>query len=118
MLLGLIPAAIAHGKGESFLLWWIFGSLLFIVALPLAIITKPNEPALATQQGLRKCPYCAEMIKREANVCRHCGRESEAWIPFEGRWWVKHPDGDFWLDERQNTWVRYEPSSEGSDLAP
>jgi hypothetical protein len=24
---------------------------------------------------LRKCPYCAELIRQEAKVCRFCGRE-------------------------------------------
>ena len=32
--LGLIPAAIASGKGHSFGAWWLFGAALFIVALP------------------------------------------------------------------------------------
>ena len=27
------------------------------------------------QGVLRKCPYCAEMVKVEAKVCKHCGRE-------------------------------------------
>lgn len=29
ILIGILPAAIAHGKGGNFLLWWIFGSALF-----------------------------------------------------------------------------------------
>ena len=38
VLIGLIPAAIAHGKGHGFFEWWFFGAALFIVALPMAII--------------------------------------------------------------------------------
>jgi hypothetical protein len=40
-VLGLIPAAIARSKGRDFGTWWIFGALLFIVALPAALLLKP-----------------------------------------------------------------------------
>lgn len=36
--LGLIPANIAKNKGRSFGLWWFYGWMLFIVALPHALL--------------------------------------------------------------------------------
>ena len=50
LLLGLIPAVIAHRKGESFVVWWIYGAALFIVALPHALLGKPNPGAIEQQQ--------------------------------------------------------------------
>jgi hypothetical protein len=42
-LVGVIPAMIAQKKGHNFAAWWFFGAMMFIFALPAALILKPNQ---------------------------------------------------------------------------
>ena len=78
VLLGLIPAVVARSKGRGFVGWWLYGTVLLVVALPHAFLLKPEIKVVERQQlaqGLKKCPFCAEMIKPDARVCRYCHRD-------------------------------------------
>lgn len=46
--LGLIPASIASRKGRSFTEWWLFGALLFIVAMPMSLLI-PDVPRASSR---------------------------------------------------------------------
>ena len=87
-LLGLLPASIAKSKGYGFGTWWLYGSALFIVALPHALIMKLNQAGIEARQldeGMKKCPSCAEMVRGEAAKCRFCGYE---WVPIVASWTI------------------------------
>ncbi|WP_318386400.1 zinc ribbon domain-containing protein [Enterobacter sp.] len=78
IVLGIIPALIAQSKGRSFIGWWIYGFLLFIVALVHSLIIKKDSKTFEKEMiddGMRKCPFCAEMVRNEAIKCKHCGSD-------------------------------------------
>ena len=77
-ILGIIPAMIASKKGRGAGAWWFYGAALFIIALPHALLLEPSQEFKDKRDeasGMRKCPFCAEMIKAEARVCRFCNRD-------------------------------------------
>jgi hypothetical protein len=80
IICGIATAVIASSKGRDGCGWGILGFLLGPIGILMAIgiaAVSDDHRALATGE-LRKCPFCAELIRREAIKCRFCGSEIHA----------------------------------------
>src|SRR5689334_9037031 len=70
--LGTIPAWIAERKGRSGFLWWLYGTTLFPVAFPHALLLPDDADGDEPAAAYRACPFCAELIRADATYCRFC----------------------------------------------
>lgn len=61
----------ASGIG-GYLLTWL--SLNIIMAIDMLILGNKNKKDYE-EHTTKQCPKCAELIKKEATVCKHCGAD-------------------------------------------
>ncbi len=90
ILCAALAEGIAMSKGRSGCMWTIVGGLLGPLGVIAAAAMPVKQDVLderAVRRGiLRRCPFCAEAIKKEAVICPHCRGESAA--PEENKTWL------------------------------
>lgn len=79
LMSGIGSALVASNKGRNSFGWFLIGFLIgpmgFILSLIISKNTKVLEENAIQNSELKICPYCAELIKYQAKICKHCGRD-------------------------------------------
>ena len=80
IILSILCGVYASGKGKSGFGYFLLSALLSpLIGFIAALISKEDTAKIEKKEmslGVkRKCPFCAELVKSEAIVCKHCSKD-------------------------------------------
>lgn len=74
---GIASSVIGSSKGRDGCSWALAGFLLGPIGVLMAIGVTSQQETGPPASAMRKCPMCAEVVRREAIKCRYCGADLE-----------------------------------------
>ncbi|MCS7485661.1 hypothetical protein UA24_04015 [Marinomonas sp. BSi20414] len=77
IVFSILVGLLASSKGRSGFLFFFLALILSpVIGLIIALVMPKNNELVEARAietgGMRKCPSCAELVKSEAKICKHC----------------------------------------------